>query len=174
MPYVSPATVVSGTNISSTTFGNVVKADLDFLARPPACRVTKAALQSIPNNTVTAITFDTERFDTDTMHDTVTNNSRITFTTAGIYMVGGTLRYQSNATGYRNIVIRLNNGNNIAEDLKPIVAAIVTISSIATLYQFIAGDYVELCAEQTSGGALNVEKVNPDSPEFWATWVGTG
>jgi hypothetical protein len=87
MPYTAPAAVTSGAVISKTTFGDVVIADLNFLANKPACRVTASASQTINDNTVTTVTFNTEEYDTDTMHDTVTNNSRITIKTAGVFAV---------------------------------------------------------------------------------------
>ena len=66
------------------------------------CRIYKSAGQSI-GTTLTAVTFDTESFDTDTMHDNVTNNTRITFTTAGYYEVNAQISTSSNAVARFNI-----------------------------------------------------------------------
>src|SRR5689334_6638767 len=58
----------------------------------PAVRVTHNTTQSITNNTATVLAFNTERFDqaggaSAAMHDTVTNNSRLTALYAGIYLI---------------------------------------------------------------------------------------
>jgi hypothetical protein len=50
------------------------------------CRVTKAAVQSIPNNTLTKINFDTEDYDYDSCFDSVTNY-RFTPKAPGTYAI---------------------------------------------------------------------------------------
>ena len=52
----------------------------------PAVRVRNGVDVPIPNNAFTALTFDTERFDTDNCHDAV-NPSRLTCNTAGVYYI---------------------------------------------------------------------------------------
>lgn len=175
MPYTSPASPVSGAVISKTTFGDVVKADLDFLANPPACRVTKAAAQSIATSALTAVTFDTERYDTDTMHDNVTNNTRITIKTAGLYTVGAAIEWAAGGTSFRLLLIRLNGTTPIAQLIgPPETTGVATDQTLSTVYKFAVNDYIEVMAQQNSGGALNVSKINNSSPEFWATWIGLG
>jgi hypothetical protein len=51
-----------------------------------SCRVYNSGNQTISNATWTDLTFDSELYDTDTMHDTSSNTNRITFTTAGVYV----------------------------------------------------------------------------------------
>ena len=48
--------------------------------------VYNSTAQNIPNATMTALTWDTEVSDTDTMHDNVTNPTRLTANTAGWYI----------------------------------------------------------------------------------------
>jgi len=52
----------------------------------PCVSVSKSAGQNFPATTTTLVTFDTEQFDTDTIHDNATNNSRLTCKTAGKYI----------------------------------------------------------------------------------------
>lgn len=175
MAYSSPAAPVTGTTISKTTFGDVVKADLDFLANPPACRVYHNAAQSIPNVTGTLLAFNSERYDTDTMHDTVTNNSRITIKTAGLYVVTLNFTWPTNGTGERRASIFLNGATQIAfSSTSP--AQITTDNGIclATIYKLAVNDYLTVQVYQSSGGALNVNSGSNYSPEFAATWVGLG
>src|SRR5262245_40483526 len=65
----------------------------------PAARAYHSANQSINSGTNTTLNFDSERFDSDTIHDNVTNNSRLTCKTAGKYLICCNVRWASNATG---------------------------------------------------------------------------
>ena len=178
MPYTSPAAIVTGTTISKTTFGDVVKADLDFLATPPACRAYHNANQSLTHATLTALAMNSEREDTDLMHDNVTNNTRITFKTAGRYVVTAQILWASNATGERALHLRLNGAVFIGGHSQTPVNGSSTAMSVTTQYKFAANDYIELMAFQASGGALNVlasDNVNEKRGcEAQACWVGLG
>lgn len=138
----------------------------------PTCRVYRTTDQSIPNNTQTAITFDAERHDTDGLHSTVSNTGRVTITTAGVYQLTGSAHFAGNATGYRELAIRLNGATLItrARELSP-TAAVGAALNVSTAYNLGAGDYVEMTVHQTSGGALNVLTLSNDSPEFSASWI---
>ena len=88
-----------GTPISAARLGVLEEGILDS-SLAPAVRVFHNASQSITNSTLTALAFNSERFDqaggvASTMHDTVTNNSRLTAIYAGVYMIGGTIRWAS-------------------------------------------------------------------------------
>lgn len=174
MPYTSPGDVTTGTTITSA-WGNLVGDATDYLANPPACRAYHNAAQSPANNTETALALNSERYDTNSMHDTVTQNSRITFTTAGLYVVNGSASWAANATGVRQIGIRLGGVTYIAVELELTPGGtIVCQQTISTTYKFTAGQYVELVAYQNSGAALAVNSTGNYSPEFAATWVGLG
>jgi len=132
--------------------------------------------QSITNATETTLAFDSERWDTDTMHDTVTNNSRITFKTAGLYLLNFSFEFPTHGTGYRYGLIRINgSGNPVAFESKDSASVASGVGfAIASLYKFAVNDYVEARVYQTSGGALNVTAAAPYSAEFSAVWVGLG
>lgn len=175
MPYTSPAAIVSGTVISKSTFGDVVKADLDYLANPPACRVYHNVSQSVATSgAFTKLAMNSERYDTNSMHDTVTLNTRITMNTAGLYVVGGLVDFANNVTGERLATILLNNTVDIAGQRINADTVADTILNPSAVWKFAAGDYIELRAFQTSGGALNVLASSGVSCEFWATWIGLG
>lgn len=130
-------------------------------------RVSHSVAQSIATSTITALAFDGEQYDIGGLHDTATNNSRLTAVNAGHYSIGGTLRYALNATGQRMIGIRLNGTTVIAYHWVDATAVIQTMLSITTDYELAANDYVELITHQNSGAALNVEAVAEYSPRFW-------
>lgn len=121
------------------------------------CRITKASAQTIATGTETAVTFTTEDFDTNGMHDTGSNTSRITIQTAGKYLVTGQINWTANATGFREAILRVGGSTVIASDNRNnIGASFNTAIHVTAIYSFAAGDYVELVGYQNSGGDLDI------------------
>lgn len=112
--------------------------------------------QSIPNNTATAITFTTLVQDADSMWSGSTP-TRLTCQTAGWFLVTGSLDYAANSTGARAVFIHKNGSGTYLNQYRPAAGGgtsdFLTVSGALYLN---AGDYVEVIATQTSGGALNV------------------
>lgn len=135
----------------------------------PFCRAYHSVDQSIATGGgLTALALNSERWDTDGIHDTATNNSRLTCQTAGTYVITGNVRFASNATGYRLVGIRQDAGSLYGTQLFAALSGGDTIVSVATELRLTATQYVELCVAQTSGGALNVNgaSTSNDSCEF--------
>lgn len=147
---------------------------LGFTANQRAvkARAYHSIAQSVADVTLTALALDSERRDTDTIHDTVTNNTRLTCKTAGQYAIAGGVRFASNATGFRQVSLRLNGTVYLATQAFPAVSGAVTQVGVATLEDLVVGDYLELVVYQSSGGALNVEAFPNASPELAMTRVG--
>lgn len=133
-----------------------------------AARAYNDASISVANTTWVALTFNSERFDTDGIHSTATNTGRLTCRTKGIYAISGTFDFAANGTGQRRTHIRLNGSTYIAGDTCEGNASLSAILNPSTQYSLGVGDYVELMAYQNSGGALNVSNsgANYFSPEF--------
>lgn len=142
----------------------------------PACRAYNNANIAISNATTTALTFNSERFDSDTMHSTSSLTGRITFTTAGVYWLAATVVWQSNSTGYRWVAIRINGTTTyVGGDLRNAVSGTTTEQNPSCIYAFTAGQYAEVVVYQTSTGSLNVENTvsaTTLAPEFMAVRVG--
>ncbi len=133
----------------------------------PMCRVNHNAAQSIANASNVVLAMNSEYFDTDQMHDTVTTNSRITIQTAGKYVFFAAVAFDINATGNRGLHFLLNGATIIAIHRQAAISGDNTYMSLASIpYNFAAGNYVELVAYQSSGGALNVLSSASFSPEF--------
>lgn len=171
MAYTAPPNFATGAVLTEAQL-DILSDDITFLAGPPRARVYNNANISVANATDQALTFNSERFDTDTMHSTSVNTSRITFTSAGTYLVGGNAIFAANATGTRKIFVRLNGTTPIAtaEVVNGGASADVSLA-VSTLYTFAASDYIELVAFQNSTGSLNVTASGNTSPEFWATLI---
>jgi len=116
--------------------------------------------------------FDTESYDTDTMHEGIANPSRITIKTPGIYAFGATIEWDSNAVGYRLIQINLNRATPIDRDFETPVTGDSTTCRCASTYEFAVTDFIEIRVLQTSGGNLNVLSGSDYSPVFWAHKIG--
>lgn len=135
-------------------------------------RVHHNAHQAIPNTTPTTLAFNTELYDTDTIHDTVTNNSRLTCKTAGKYVICASLRFAGNATGYRIFEVWLNGTIRIACSNQDNLGSTNVRETLTHIYPLIIGDYVEVKVFQNSGGPLNIEFVIAYSPVFEMQRIG--
>ncbi len=142
-------------------------------AEDVGARVFNSAVISIPNGAVTALTFDSERWDTSNLHNPAFNPSRITFPIAGRYVIFGNVRWQTNIAGARRVlIIRVNGGLGIAShEQRPPLAAGLPEQIVSTEDVFVVGDYIELVAFQDSGVALNIQPVSRYSPHFMAQLI---
>lgn len=175
MSWSSPKTWSVSEVLTSSDMNTYVRDNTAELHDPPACRVGNSGNISLANGALQALTFDTERFDTDTMHSTASNSGRITFTTAGLYQVSATAEFAPNATGVRGVGVKLNATTYIMFSQHPTAGVGVShVEGVSMPYKFAAGDYIEMIAYQNSGGALNVITLSNYSPEFAAVWIGSG
>ena len=122
-----------------------------------SARVWDSALLSVANATWTTVTFNTEDYDTDTIHDTSTNSERLTATTAGKYIVVAFMMFDGNATGRRAVRIRLNGTAKITQEL-PFNGTDSATGFIVLHFNLAATDYLDFQVYQTSGGALNLRR----------------
>jgi len=129
--------------------------------------------QSIPNITATTLAFNSERWDTDNIHDLVTNNSRLTCQTAGKYLVATTLAFGLSAVGRRLIHFILSGGVAVASFEVGIGAEGRYQAAPATIANLAVGDFLEVSVYQSSGGALDVRAIPPYSAEFMMQRIGT-
>lgn len=164
MTRVAPTmgTAVAG-NYETAAFwnANVLALGL-FLLSPPSFfgyQTHSASPQSILNNTFTAVLLDTEVYDPDGGHSTVTNTSRFTCQVAGRYQFDGTVAFASNATGFRAAKFQVNGATPSPVGSERAAAATSSFAtvSVSTELQLAVGDYVELMAFQNSGGSLNLD-----------------
>lgn len=131
-----------------------------------SCRVYNSENISIPNNEVTTLTFDSERWDTDSIHDLVTNPERLTCKTAGRYVIMAQAQFYINTTGRRMIRLRVNGFSIGFDERNPVTVGANSPLLAQTIFDFAVGDYVTVQVYQTSGNALNILSVAKYSPEF--------
>jgi hypothetical protein len=166
--YADTSNIADVTSIEAADVKAPIDAlDTELARRGKTARVYRTTNQTLVSNTFTAISFDAERFDNDTIHDNVTNNSRLTCRTAGKYLIGANLIFAVDATGAREGILRVNGTLLIAGVSAPAVAVINNYVNVNCIYDLAVGDYVELLAFQSTAGNLDVVALSPLSPEFW-------
>lgn len=150
--------VTSGSLLAPT--GSVVEAELGaaggLLVKFLGARVSKSAQQSIAGGTDTAVTWNTEIYDTNGYHDNSTNNTRLTAVTAGYYRVGARIEWAPNTTNRRAVGYRINGGAFIIMN-KIVAVDNGNFQSFCDELFLNANDYIEIIVNQDSGGALAVE-----------------
>lgn len=138
--------------------------------KQPCARVRRSADQSIASGgEAKVLTFNTEDYDTDSIHDNGAP-SRLTCQTAGLYLIIGQAEWQSNASGHRSLIIRLNGTTPIA--ISKDIAAGPNGQVVMTTWLLNVGDYVELTAYQDSGTNLNVIGNKAHSPVLAMCRIG--
>jgi hypothetical protein len=138
------------------------------------CSLYKSADQSLANVTTTVVTWDLEHYDTNTFHDNVLNNTRITIPAgkAGKYLIQVTLNWNSNATSYREARIRLNGSTLLAYSPIQAAASGGVANTLNVVKNLAAADYIEIQGEQASGGALSISGGNTYSAQVQVTYMG--
>ena len=160
---------------SESMWDTMIAQNINNLIVPPLCRVSHSVVQVITSAVTTQINFDTEAYDNDSMHDTVTNNQRITPTTSGVYVVTTSGVWSSGGTtGGRNVTISLNGTTPTAEAAQ--VASSQLISSCVSSALNLNGttDYVVTTVSHNQGANQNYDyPVATDSRKHMsAVWIG--
>lgn len=170
MVYVDLNTISNPTTggAAPAAWGDQVRDNDEFFIDPPACSVYHSSSQTLTNNTLTALSANSENFDNDAMHSTVSATSRITAQTAGRYLFIANITFDANATGGRLLDFAVNgatlNGSGM-QFQSPGSGAAINLS-YARMITLAVGDYVESRARQISGGSLVVTLI-----EFGATYM---
>ncbi len=164
-------TVIAAGGSGVVTFAPFLRDALDVPAVAGA-RVYNAASITIADATSTAVTFDTERYDTGSFHSVLSNTSRLVAQTGGQYVIGGSARFDvtAGAVGKRQLAVRINGTLYIAVQDAGAIAGDSPYLSVATAWKMAATDYAELAVYQNSGAPLAVrgQTVEGDSSlEFW-------
>ena len=145
-----------------------------FLTGVPIFSGYATAVVSLVTATFTAIPLAATVIDSDNGHSNVTNNTRYTAQVSGWYMASGVVAFAAGATGDRQAIIRKNEGIVYgSSNAMPGNAVLPTVPTGTVLVQLNATDYIELVANQTSGGALNTSVGNaPEGCYLHVWWVG--
>ena len=162
----SPRTWAAGEEVTASLVNLHLRDALNFLLNPPMVEAFNAGTgnNGLASGAWTRLTFDSESWDTDTMHDLITNPWKLTFVTGGVYEIETHVEWAANATGVRAIELEINNATGtqngtlaIDDDRRPATsAAVATTTQIVKRYKAVAGDFASVFGFQNSGAGLNV------------------
>jgi len=171
MAWTTPATVVAdSTELTAALWNEQVRDNTSFLYTPPMVRATQTNATTLIDLTECVVSFDgTDAIDTDSMHNPSTNNTRITFNTAGVYWVHAQVA-SLNAVTQMQIYLKLNGLGTVIGGLY-IEGTAGATAAASSLYSFAAGDYVETYVTVNKIAAGNTTTYAPDT-WFSAHWVG--
>ena len=168
------ASVVAGSGISvSSNTGNVTITNTLTSAYTQGCRVYNDADESAAHSSDFHITFDSEAYDTDSMH--MGNDSRVTFKTAGIYLVVGSFRIDKGGSGERDVSLEKNGNTSQLMAIFFCMAntSFTTYGTVSLLSYFNAGDYIELdFYNGDPSNAIKILYLAPSSPCLMVQRVG--
>lgn len=163
--YTAAATTGTISRSQEGTSGVTHAAGVAIVHGPTVTDVAKtigaSAYLSSAQNTSTGtglmVPLQSETFDSDAFHDTVTNNTRMTIPAGGdgMYVVSGQVTYASNVTGYRSAIITKNGATTGPQAVVPGVGSQRALAT--TILSLVAGDYIELRAFQDSGSTLALD-----------------
>jgi len=166
---------VNGTGTYSGVFIENDQGDIfgPFVDYDEGCRVYNSSNVTITGSVNQQIPFDTERWDTNNIHSTTSNTSRLTCRTAGKYLIVGNVHWYADGsgTGTRIVSIRLNGSSFIGRERYEPGNELHTMI-VTTIWNLAVGDYVELNVYQTSGGNLDILNDADFSPEFMVQRIG--
>ena len=128
-------------------------------------RVYNSGDLTIGTGSWTSLTFDSERWDPQEMHSTVSNTGRLTAVVSGLYLAIGHAVFEANATGERYFRITKGISSSIAQNNYD--GHSVAIHGIVTTQMYMnAGEYLTFDVYQNSGGDLDILQADYYTPEF--------
>lgn len=144
------------------------------------CRVYNSGTQSLTTSTETVLTFDSEEYDTSTLHSTATNTGRITVSATGKWRFHCAGLFSStDLDGARRIWFRVDGttdqrGGASASASTAGVSAGVAADASAVL-SLTSGQYVEVIGFQNSGSSLTIGHASTEEFQtiFEAEYLGT-
>jgi len=165
---------ITSTIATTATYATTALTATNLVASPWV-RVYNSSNIIIGHAAWMTLTFDSERWDTNNLHDINSNTSRLTAPNDGVYLIECMGRFEANINGVRSTFLivnangNVNNGTIIACTGLPALATTSPTKSpfmVSSIYQLTTGDYVECFVYQNSGFNLPVLKVDANSPEF--------
>lgn len=133
-------------------------ATLERIANPPRARVLGNVVQSIPNNTFTALRFPEQVYLHQIGHDPVTNPTFFAAQVAGLYRLNGGVYTAASTVGTRATKWQKNGVDIPGSGLSqlPVTGGGQTGVAVRTVeVELAVTDFVTLMLFQSSGGALD-------------------
>jgi hypothetical protein len=172
--------IVAGSNIDISMSGTEITVSYDGASGGGGgallgARASKTPNQSIPNNTLTTLTFETEVQDDGAFWD-AGDTTRLTATEAGWYSMVAAVQWSSaiSTAGLRQVVLRFHDFSaagattDIASVTQPHVLSVATTQGVDAIFYMDVDDWITVEVLQTNTGALNSD-VNANTTHF--SWL---
>lgn len=120
-------------------------------------KAIRSATQSIPNGTFTVISLTgTDDFDTDGLHDPVTNSNRVNIAITGKYLLVGSISWDTSTAGtIRSTLIRDELGVTMTQNTQAEIGTDIVVAT--TVVSLTAGKWVEILGYQDIG--INLDTI---------------
>ena len=135
-------------------------------------RVYNSANQAIATSTWTTLAFDSERYDTDSIHSTGSYTDRLTCKTAGKYLVWFNGHFTYVSSGGRIIELRRTSGATTTTVGRHKHLYSAPGFHAMTLVDLVVNDYMTVRVYQDAGSSINITVNGNWSPEFAMQRVG--
>lgn len=169
-----PLAQSGGSNVGSSQIidGAIVNADINAAAAIDLSKIAFSGASvataggSITSNATATVAWNTENYDTDTYHDNVTNNSRLTVPSTGKYLITCSINLSSSqALIHTALLLRVDGTTNIGRQYTYATDAATTAPvnsangvNLSVVISLTAGQYVEaLLASNASGATLTYQ-----------------
>jgi len=161
--------VTVGSVLQASDYNRVLE-NVNNYRVPPMVSAKITGTVNIANATPTAIAWGgADDYDTDGFHDPASNNTRLTLSVAGVWMVTAVVIIAANGAGQRFAFIRKNGSDTIAAQSQPAQSAFSFAAVVSALVDSNGTtDYVEVVVDQNSGSPLAVDAAS----RFQAHFVG--
>lgn len=144
--------------LSATNWIDALKTDAGIVnAGLVRAKVVRGTNQSIPDTTLTAISWSGVEYDSPGGSWSGGSGTRLVIPYDGVYRVGLAARFAANATGLRSATLKKNAATELWTASRIGLSVVSTELAFSGDFSLAAGDYLECLLAQTSGGALNAE-----------------
>jgi hypothetical protein len=160
--WTNPRTWATNDVVTASLLNTHLRDNLNFLYTKDHASVYQTANTAITTSTWTVVAFDAEYLDNNTMHDNVTNNSRVKCNSDGLYLIIFKAAFANDTTGVRRVMIRKNaagasgGGTDLGTWTEDGIPAENTIVPGGRLESLTSADYIEMFVWQDTGGNLNL------------------
>lgn len=178
MAYANPSTFVAG-NVLTAAQQNVLANNDRFFHGVPSAKAYRAAQQVIPTGVWTAVTFDTERWDNDTIWSS-TADERFKIRTSGKYSCHFVAGIAGSTVGtQRGVQIQVDSTANTATKEAARTLQIADLEggapslAVADVFNLTSTQFVSFLIFQDSGGNLATSTALSVQPKASILWMSS-
>lgn len=130
--------------------------------------------QSIPNNTYTAVSWDTVNWQVGNSSIWVSaSGSKLNVPVAGKYDLTGILEWDDNSSGYRAAAWRINGTSSVHMiTMQPLVSEKAPTLPFGDIFSLTTADYIEVMAFQNIGTTMNLHAGSDDRTRVCWRFIG--